>query len=145
MQKLNFFCFSSNLKKMKLKGWLIFFIGMLLGAVVYAIYLKYSLKNIEQKTTNLQPHKLATLSSTKRYSLSDGESVQWQGNKECYINWNEKINLVSEPLKNAIKRELIQEGKLVAVVFFPIETTDAEINPLLDQEAFLKLKNICSK
>lgn len=95
-------------------------------------------------------HKLASLSSTKRYTLDDGKIIDWQNNKECYVEWGDKVNLLTAPIRSYKFRNLTQEDnlgetKLVVIVYFPNWVTDGEINAALDQQAFLKIQSMCHR
>ena len=103
----------------------------------------YDLSKTSDTVITKETHKLASLSSTKRHTTSDGKIIKWQNNKECYISWNEKVSVLNAPADSKMMRELEQEEELVAIVYFPATATDGEIDALIDREAFLKIKNIC--
>jgi hypothetical protein len=95
--------------------------------------------------TKEQNVKLATLSTTKWHTLSNGDVIKWKNNKECYVDWSDKVSLIDAPLSNSVERELTQEEELVAIVYFPLVVNDAEIKAVLDKEAYLKIRYMCHK
>ena len=115
-----------------------------IGGLVHLIDTKTESVRFEN-TALKSSHKLASLSNSKWQTLSDGEVVKWLNNRECYVYWDEKVEVVDAPISFTKFREIQQEDELVVIVYFPQFVTDSEIKAVIDKEAFLKLKQMCHK
>lgn len=83
--------------------------------------------------------------------LSDGESVRWNRDTECFIKMNldfsNSINPVflrrTSNVSGNRYKELTQEDRLIAVVYYDADVTDEVASKYLNKENFLSIKGMC--
>jgi hypothetical protein len=83
--------------------------------------------------------------------LSDGSSVRWNRDTECFIKMTLDFSNAVSPVflsrtsNNSSPRykELTQEERLIAVVFYDVSVSDEVITKYINKETFQSLKAMC--